>query len=422
MSLPAQSISRRIALALFMAQSLFSAAVIASFTLTSIIAADLGGSDSLAGLPSTLSLIGRAAAAYPLGWLLDRIGRRWGLSLGFMIGVAGAALSVWSIGTGSFAGFLTGAALLGGSRAASEQQRFVAAEVFPSLFRSRVIGLIVFAGTIGAVGGPLLVAPSEAWAEQLGFHPWTGPFLLSVLFILAAGGIVFAFLRPDPLRIGQQISAVEHDVRRQNGEAEQAARPLSQIFRQPPIILAVAAMMIGQLVMSLLMVITPLHMAHQEHTTQAISWVIMAHTLGMFGLSWLTGWLVDRLGRVVMILAGTGVLAVSCLLAPVSVELPMLALALFLLGLGWNFCFVAGSALLADQLTANERGRSQGASETAVALGSGLGTLGSGVIFAWGGMMAVSVVGLVLTLTLTVLAAWGMWNRRPIPLPAGGQD
>lgn len=127
MSLPAQSISRRIALALFMAQSLFSAAVIASFTLTSIIAADLGGSDSLAGLPSTLSLIGRAAAAYPLGWLLDRIGRRWGLSLGFMIGVAGAALSVWSIGTGSFAGFLTGAALLGGSRAASEQQRFVAA-------------------------------------------------------------------------------------------------------------------------------------------------------------------------------------------------------------------------------------------------------------------------------------------------------
>jgi MFS family permease len=422
MYLPAQSISRRIAAALFLAQSLFSAAVIVSFTLTAIIAADLGGSDSVAGLPSTLSLVGRAAAAYPLGWLLDRIGRRWGLSLGFLVGIAGAGLSVWSIGNGSFAGFLTGAALIGGSRAASEQSRYVAAEVFPSLFRSRVIGLIVFAGTIGAVGGPLLVAPSEVWAEQLGLHPWTGPFVLTTLFLLVAGVVVFVFLRPDPLAIARQISADELDVRRKNGEAEQVARPLSQIFSRYPVILAVAAMMIGQLVMSLLMVITPLHMDHHQHSTRAISWVIMAHTLGMFGLSPLTGWLVDRLGRVPMIAIGTGTLAISCLLAPISTELPLLAVSLFLLGLGWNFCFVAGSALLSDQLTADERGRTQGASEMAVALGAGAGTFGSGVIFAWGGMTTVSIVGLVLSLGLAVMAGWAIWQRRPLPVMAGGQD
>ncbi|KPK03032.1 MAG: hypothetical protein AMJ56_20235, partial [Anaerolineae bacterium SG8_19] len=106
---------QRIVGSLFGAQSLFSAALIISFTLTSIIAVDLSGSESAAGLPSTVTLISRAALAYPIGWLLDRLGRRLGLSIGYLIGVTGALISAWSVISGSFMGFLAGAALFGGS-------------------------------------------------------------------------------------------------------------------------------------------------------------------------------------------------------------------------------------------------------------------------------------------------------------------
>jgi MFS family permease len=115
------SIRQRITVALFAAQSLFSASTIAAFTLTSIIAVDLTGLDSRAGWPTTVTLLGRALLAYPLGWLMGRVGRRLGISLGFAIGVAGALISAVSIVIGSFFWFLFGAALIGGSRAVIEQ-------------------------------------------------------------------------------------------------------------------------------------------------------------------------------------------------------------------------------------------------------------------------------------------------------------
>ena len=92
--------------------------------------------------------------------------------------------------------------------------------------------------------------------------------------------------------------------------------------------------------------------------------LIMAHTLGMFGLSVLTGPLADRLGRPLTIAGGALLLFAGSLLAPVSLLTGWLALALFLVGLGWNLCYIAGSALLADILAATERGQQSNAQAT----------------------------------------------------------
>ncbi len=403
---------RRIVGAIFGAQTLFSAAVILSFTLTPIIAAELGGNDAVAGLPSTVTLVARAAFAYPIGWLLDRWGRRMGLSLGYVIGIGGSLLAAWSIVIGSFVGFLAGAALLGISRASSEQSRYVASEVFPAGRRAKIIGWIVFAGTIGAIFGPLLVGPAALLAENLGLPPESGSFLIAGVMLLFAAVVTFGLLRPDPQQIGQAIDLEERRQKNEDLNIEEKARPLSQIFASPLAFTAVAAMTIGQIVMVMLMVITPLNMAHNEHGTQAISLVIMAHTLGMFGLSGLTGWLIDRFGRSALIAAGSIILIVACLLAPLSSSMLMLALSLFLLGLGWNFAFVAGSTLLSDQLAPVERGRAQGAGEMSVSIGAGLGSLTSGFIFARGDMLAVSIVGIAFSLTLLGMVIWLRLSRR----------
>ena len=391
-----RSVQKRTTVTLFVSQSLFSASTIISFTLMPIISAHLSGTDRAAGVPPTMMLLGRAIAAYPVGWLMDHIGRRLGLSLGYLLATVGAMLSMLSISIwGSFAGFCAGGMLIGMGRGASEQARFIAAEVYPSDRRAGVIGMIVFAGTVGAVAGPLLVDPSTELAASFGLHVNAGPYLVSAAFTALALVLTFSLLRPDPMMVGRTLAG---DL---NGREENASvRALRQIFSDGTVRLSVAAMVIGQLVMTLTMVITPLHMAHHAHGTKAISWVIMAHTLGMFGLSSMTSRLSDYFGRVRIVIAGALVLAVSAVLTPISNQLPMLAFALFLLGLGWNFCFIAGSALLSGAVLPFERGRAQGITEMMVSLAAATGSLGTGTVFAEGGIVAVSAIGLGFSLAL----------------------
>jgi MFS family permease len=402
---------RRMTATLFLAQSLFSAAMIATFTLSPILAAQMSGNDSSAGLPSTLGLLGRAAAAYPIGWLMDRVGRRFGLSLGFAFSLAGMLIASWAILTTSFIWFLVGMGLFGMGRGASEQGRFVAAEVQLPETRAKAIGWIVFAGTIGAVGGPLLVPPTQRAAVQLGLLADSGPFLLGALLSAAGLLLIWIFLRPDP-----KLLVMEERVTSTSEAA--GSRTLRQLFSSSRVLMALGSMTIGQLVMTLIMVITPLHMDHEHHGTQEISFVIMAHTLGMFGLSWLTGSLINRYGRLAIIFFGALILVLSGILAPMATSVIALALALFLLGLGWNFCFVAGSSMLSDAISAGEKGRMQGASEVVVALASGAGGLGSGAVFANGGMLAVSGVALAMVLALLAAASWYNWTGRTTMEPA----
>jgi MFS family permease len=400
---PVSREQRRTVAVLLTASGLFSASMIASFTLSSIIAADLSGNVTVAGLPNTLGLIGRAAFALPFGYLMDRLGRRKSLSLGYFIAVLGSILSAWAVSGARFTGFLLGSFLFGMSRAAGDQSRYIGAEVFPHERRAKVIGIIISAGAIGAILGPLMVPFSTLWMGNLGLPETAGPFVVSALFMLGATIIIFLFLRPDPQQLGQEIAEQEAALDAQNIEnVADEGRSLREIFASPMVQLAVLAMVLSYFIMSLLMVITPLHMDRHDHSTNAISGVIAAHTLGMFGLSWFTGWLVDRFGRVQMIFGGTAVLLLSCILAPLSLRLPILSLALFLLGLGWNFCFVAGSALLSDALAQKERGRAQGASEMMVALGTIAASVLTGIIFAQGQYLLVSSIGLATSLVMFV--------------------
>jgi MFS family permease len=405
----------RITTSLFITQSLFSAATIVAFTLTPIIAAGLSGSEQQAGIPVTFNLVGRALIAYPIGWMMDRFGRRNGLSVGYLLGTMGTAVSVFAIMAGSFPLFVLGAMLVGAARGSAEQSRYVAAEVVPPNRQAKTMGLIVFAGTIGAIGGPLLVAPSGQFATFLGLPSYTGVFLTATIMLALALLITFLFLRPDPLTISRALAG-EQDPKgfpKPLGSEFAPTRPMRQIFHQRHMKLALAALAIGQMVMTMLMVITPLHMSHHDHNEQSISFVIMAHTVGMFGLSGVTGWLIDRFGQATIILVGAAILALSSVMTPWSPQFFPLALALFLLGLGWNFCFLAGSALVSRGLEAHERGRVQGTNEMFVALAAGLGSFGTGYLFAWGDIWAVSMVGLFFSLLLVGMTL--LWQR-PLPV------
>ena len=246
--------SKRLLYTLFVSQSLFSAAQIAIFTLIAIMATRLSGTDSLAGMPSSAQTFTQALMAFPAAYIMGRFGRRLGLSLGYGIAALAGVVGVIAIVQGSFPLLLGSAMLLGMGRASSEQSRFAAGEMFPESERGRMIGRIIFAGTIGAIAGPALVAPSGKWVESLGLPADTGPWAMSVVLLGVAALIIFFLLRPNPLIIARSI--VEDEEQSQPEAPRQPARPLGQLLMLPLVQLGIAAMLIGQTVMVVLMVLT----------------------------------------------------------------------------------------------------------------------------------------------------------------------
>lgn len=396
--------SNRLFYILFISQSLFSAAQIAVFTLIAIVAVRLSGTESVAGLPSSTLTFSQAFAAFPVAIVMGRFGRRLGLSLGYAVGMLSGLIGIIALLQGMFPLLLLSAVLMGMARGSVEQSRFAAGEIFPEDERARMIGRLVFAGTIGAVAGPVLVAPSGRLMESLGLHPDVGPWVALMILCGIAMLLTFFLLRPDPMSVARALSA-GIETRRADAP-KQLVRPLATLLMLPKVQLAVCAALISQTVMVVLMVMAPLHMDHHRLGRDAISLVISMHTLGMFGLSPLTGYLIDRFGRIPMLLVGALTLIAAALLAPVSTNQFILAAALFLLGLGWNFGYVSGSSLLADALQGEERARVQGINDSLVFFAAGLGSLASGPLFASGGYAAVSIAGLALVLVLIGMIAW----------------
>ena len=396
------SASRRITWTLFITQSFALAAVIANSAVNPIIGAKLSGQDALAGLPSTLMLIGAASAAYPAGRLMERIGRRPGLALGFLAGLVGMIIAGGSVVAHVFPGFLFGLLLVGCARGAFDQSRYVAADAQLPERRAKAISTIVFAGTIGAIGGPALVAPIGAIAERMGVDPLSGTMFSGAALFTLAGVFIMVFLRPDPRDIGRAIAAAFP----QPGPIAGRARSLYEILRLPAARLALGALVSGQVVMVLVMSVVSLHMHNHQHGLGDVSLVIMAHTLGMYGLSVVTGPLVDRIGRKPAIALGAGLLIVGSMLAPSSLMTSWIALAQFLVGLGWNVCYIAGSSLLSDILAPAERGQIQGANDLIVNLASATSSLSSGVMLATLGFSTMCLFGAILATTPLMLLGW----------------
>jgi MFS family permease len=406
--------ARTITRTLFGAQSLGSAATITAFPILTILGAELSGTETLAGLPATVSLLGQAASSYVWGYAMDRIGRRGTLVLGALLGSAGMLVAAVAFVIASFALFLMGALLIGGATAALALSRFVAAEVHPPDQRARAISNVVLGGTVGALLGPLIAGLMVRIAREAAISEFMGPFLAGAGLFALVAAVLFVWLRPEPRDLGRAIAAAIPG----GAPATGPARPILAILRERPAFVAVAAMMFGQMTMAMLMVITSLHMRHNDHPLTNISFVISAHVVGMYAFSIISGRLADAWGRGPVIMVGASVLVLACLAAPLSPQLVPLAVALFLLGLGWNFCYVAGSSLLADQLSPSERGRTQGFNDLLLGLTSALGSLGSGVVFAAVGYGAMGLVGAAAALIPLSLAAWWRLGQRIAPISA----
>jgi MFS family permease len=400
--------ARKITLTLFTAMSLGSAGFLVAATVNTIVGAEISGNPAWAGLPAAFFTLGTAVSAFLLGFAMDRFGRRMGMVIGLVLGLFGTMLAGVAIGIISFPIFLLGMAFSGAARAALQLGRFAAAEVHPPEQRGRAISNVVIGGTVGAVLGPWLAGPMGQWALGAGYQEMLGPYVASFVLIVLATIVVFIFLRPDPRDLGKDVAELYPEDIPDEGQV----RTFSQIIRLPAGAVAVTAMVLSQAVMVMLMGITALYMKDNNHELFGISLVISSHTFGMYAFSIFSGQLTDRWGRGPVILTGAVGLILACLLAPISPDLAPLAISLFLLGLGWNFCYVGGSSLLSDQLTTSERSKTQGTNDLLVGLATALGSFISGLIFAAWGFGMVGLIGAALAVIPFGMTLWWQVGQR----------
>jgi len=386
-----------------------------SLAVGSIVAADLTGSNTWSGLPVSVGALGAALASVPLARAMGRFGRRPGLVVGYGLGVLGSGLGMLGVMTRSFPLLLVGMLLFGIGQTSNLLARYAAADVSTGAQRGRAIGLIVWGSTLGSIVGPNLLGPAAWSAGPLGLPVVGSPFLIGLAGFGLAALLVEALLRPGPLTVAAQLE----DPAKADRPAE-PARPLRTILRQPSVRLALGALMTSQLVMIGTTSTSPVYLHDHGHHVDTIGLAVSLHLAGMYAASPLTGWLCDRFGRIAVITAGglvlIGAVALAAL-APGS-DSTVVSLALFLNGVGWNFGFVAGSALLTDSLSPAERTSMQGLADLVMGLMGAIGSAIGGVILQLWGFPILNIVGA--ALILGPLAA--TWLRRGGLRPAVGAE
>lgn len=335
------------------------AGFISVVAVTALLASDMVGEDSLAGIPSAAAALGAAAAAAPLALRSKRKGRRKGTSLGYLVGGAGAAVATISGQANAFWLLVIALFFFGAGNASNLQNRFTAADLADDETRARSISWVVWVGAIGAVLGPA----GALWANRVGvdagFGKWVSPMILGVVGFGIAGAVIWFFLRPDPLVLA---GGVDPDAAARN-PFRGMAHSWKLIWDIPMARLALGAMALSHVAMVAVMTMTPLHMKDFGQA-ELSTLVIAVHVLGMFGLAPLLGRWIDRHGRLMALKTGGVVLGVGTVATVAAGYVPGLMFAgLFLLGLGWNFTFIAGSALLTEYLPILERASAQGLSD-----------------------------------------------------------
>ena len=394
------AVQRRTVGVLSAGQAFGGVAVAGSLPAGSLLAASIADSTAAAGFAQTFGVVGAAIMALPLARIALLKGRRTALSFGYGLGALGAVIVIIAATQRNLALIYVGAAFVGVASAAGYQARYAATDLAEPAHRARALAWVVWAGTIGAVLGPNLLNVSGNVGLSLGLPQLAGPYVLAAVTLAIATLVLFVFLRPDPY-------LVSIDRRRAGGD--DAPRPslrdgIAHLSSHPMAAWGIAIIAIGHVVMVMVMVMTPVHMAHVDVTLQLIGLVISVHVAGMYAFSPVVGWATDRYGRMPIVFVSLVVLAAACVISGFSPadNVVALGIGLFLLGLGWSGTLIAGSAIVTDATEPTERPAVQGLSDLTMNVAGALGGAVAGLIV-WGlGYTALCLAGLVPLLVLAV--------------------
>lgn len=376
------------------------------------------GSTSLSGFGQALSVLGAGLLAVPLANLAANHSRRRSLGVGYAIAAAGAVTILVAAWLGSLPLLFVGLLAFGAAQATNLQTRYAASELATPQRRATIMSIVIWATTIGSVLGPNLSKAGATLGRGVGLPDLAGPYLFSLTgFVLAMLTVAFLFARrlPDAAPGSAPAAAAP------GGRKMSARQALAWASGHPVARFAVLLIVVGHAIMVGIMTMTPVHLTSLGHDLGGVGLVISLHILGMYALSPLVGWLADRFGAMRTALVGLiilGTSAVMVLLAPASFGSVLAAL--FLLGVGWSFTTISGSALLAGVDSGEVRVPLQGATDALMNYGGAAAAVAGGpLIFAIGfGGLAIVAGALIIP---AAAVGWVARGRRDPAFAASDQ-
>lgn len=391
-----KKVYRRTLLIVSISQIFGGAGLAAGITVGALLAQQMLGTDAYSGLPSALFTLGSAGAALLVGRLTQKYGRRTGLTAGFMIGGIGAIGVILASLFNSIILLFASLLIYGSGPATNLQARYAGTDLANTKQRATAISFSMVFTTFGAVAGPNLVNVMGDFALSIGLPSLSGSFILSAAAFILAGLVFFVLLRPDPLILAKSlhVTQVQGQVHTIKGE--------QQAENKKGIIAGAAIMVLTQIVMVAIMTMTPIHMGHHGHDLGQIGLVIGFHVGFMYFPSLVTGILVDRLGRIPMAIASGVILLLAGIIGALAPgeSVILLTVSLSLLGLGWNFGLISGTALIVDSTGSSTRAKIQGKVDVLIALSGASGGALSGMVVAHSSFTVLSAAGGILSLIL----------------------
>ncbi|WP_329139039.1 MFS transporter [Streptomyces sp. NBC_00670] len=420
-----RAVQKRTVRVLSAAQIVGGVGVGVSVSVGPLLAESVAQSETYAGLARTATTAGAALVGIPLALLAQRRGRRTSLGAGWLVAAAGGGLLIASAVNGSIPLLIVGMLLFGVGSATNQQSRYAAADLAAPHRRAQALSIVLWSTTIGSVIGPNLADPGAAVASALHLPRLAGAFVLATVCTAAASALLWGLLRPDPLTLSRRhqdadtpgeedavipAARAEAAVRKKDSPHGMVRAGLRHLRRTPHAAFAFVTIVVAQTVMAAVMTMTPVSMSEHGHGLTVVGVTISGHLLGMYAFSPLVGRLSDRIGHLATIVAGQAVFLVSAALSGLGRDsVGTMMAGLFLLGLGWSFSLVAGSALLSESTPAALRPGVQGTTDTAMNVVAAVGAGLAGPLTGWAGFGVLNAVAAVLV--LPVLACWAVLVR-----------
>ncbi|OUL59093.1 MFS transporter [Pseudoalteromonas ulvae] len=363
--------------------------------ITALIGQKISPSVTWITLPVATQCLGLLLATIPASLLMAKTGRKLGFTIGNCIGISGALLGWYALEQQSFLLFCIATGFIGIGIGFATLYRFAAIEACPDK-PSQAISLIMASGVVAAVIGPNLAIWVDHHVDSINY---SATFLaLAALYSLAI--VLLQFVR-------------FHSPH--NTQDSGPARPLKQIMAQESFIIAAFVAMVSYTLMNLLMTATPLAMHRHGFDLAQSALVIEWHVLGMFLPSFFTGKLIEKIGQIHTMLLGSALMLLCIGINLLGATHHHFLLALFALGVGWNFMFIAATQMVSQTYQASEKAKSQAANEFLVFSMVTVSALGAGWLESTVGFQTLNSVSIVpLCLVIGLLFKFKLNNKNQL--------
>ncbi|TGM72779.1 MFS transporter [Leptospira mtsangambouensis] len=383
-------------------QTVFQIGTVMIMAVSALAGQSIAPSPESASLPISFVILGTLLGLVPASRFMKWKGSKVGLLTGTVIGIVGAILASYSMYEKNFILFSISHLLYGFHQSFVQYLRFVAMESVPTHDRSSALSWILIAGIPAAFLGPLAgLQGKELFPNSL----YLGCYLILISSLCLQ--FFFILFLPKPNKELSNTPSQSNDP-----SPRSTIRPLSYHIKNLGLWVSILATAFSFGLMAMLMSAVPVAMKSHGHEMHASTLVLQWHVLGMYIPSFFSGQLVRKMTAPYLILLGIFVMGLESFAALQGTEFLPFAVALILLGIGWNFMYVGGTNLLVEQYHPSEKNSIQATNDTIVYSFAILSTYSAGYLENKIGWLNLNLVSIPFLLFVSIFTMYYIHSQR----------